>query len=79
MLHIFNLHNFIFHLVCVSCMFCPFLPNSRSIYGAVSCTEQAEFPYAERFSYLLDVLSNASTSEEKEPVHISTNCNDQDR
>ncbi|XP_037496501.1 zinc finger CCCH domain-containing protein 18 isoform X3 [Jatropha curcas] len=39
--------------------------------------EQAEFPSAERFNYLLDVLNNGSSSEEK-LRHISTNYNDQD-
>lgn len=39
--------------------------------------EQAEFPSAERFNYLLDVLNNGSTSEDK-VRHINTNCNDQD-
>lgn len=67
-------------------IFRPFIlpwPNfhtiSHFIFGAVARTEQAKFPYAERFSYLLDVLNNASTSEEKELVHISTKCNEQDR
>ncbi|KAJ4730202.1 zinc finger CCCH domain-containing protein 18 [Melia azedarach] len=39
--------------------------------------EQAEFPSAVRFNYLLDVLNNGSTSEEK-VRHISTHYNDQD-
>ncbi|KAL0001500.1 hypothetical protein SO802_015281 [Lithocarpus litseifolius] len=39
--------------------------------------EQAEFPSAERFNYLLDVLNNGSTSEDK-VRHINTNYNDQD-
>ncbi|XP_024032095.1 zinc finger CCCH domain-containing protein 18 isoform X2 [Morus notabilis] len=59
-------------------------PSSHRSYYGYSMDElklpeeQAEFPYAERFSYLLDVLNNASTSEEKELVHISTKCNEQD-
>ena len=40
--------------------------------------EQAEFPSAERFNYLLDVLNNGSTSEDK-VRHKNTNYNDQDR
>ncbi|XP_022771675.1 zinc finger CCCH domain-containing protein 18-like isoform X2 [Durio zibethinus] len=39
--------------------------------------EQADFPSAERFNYLLDVLNTGSTSEEK-ARHISTNYSDQD-
>ncbi|KAK9284949.1 hypothetical protein L1049_024131 [Liquidambar formosana] len=39
--------------------------------------EQADFPSAERFNYLLDVLNNGSTSEDK-VRHISTNYNDQE-
>ncbi|KAK2648295.1 hypothetical protein Ddye_015784 [Dipteronia dyeriana] len=39
--------------------------------------KQAEFPSAERFNYLLDVLNNGSTSDDK-MRHISTNYNDQD-
>lgn len=40
--------------------------------------EQAEFPSAERFNYLLDVLNNGSTSEDN-VRHISTHYNDQER
>ena len=47
-------------------------------YATLACAEQAEFPSAERFKYLLDVLNNGSTSEDK-VRHINTNCNDQDR
>ncbi|MBA0617860.1 hypothetical protein Godav_027274 [Gossypium davidsonii] len=44
----------------------------------VACADQAvDFPTAERFNYLLDVLNTGSTSEEK-VKHISTNYNDQD-
>ncbi|KAK4845079.1 hypothetical protein QYF36_000592 [Acer negundo] len=43
----------------------------------VAHAEQAEFPSAERFNYLLDVLNNGSTSNDK-MRHISTNYNDQD-
>ncbi|KAL5794291.1 hypothetical protein ACOSP7_002885 [Xanthoceras sorbifolium] len=39
--------------------------------------DQAEFPSAERFNYLLDVLNNGSTSDDK-IRHITTNYNDQD-
>ncbi|XP_022758928.1 zinc finger CCCH domain-containing protein 18-like isoform X2 [Durio zibethinus] len=39
--------------------------------------EQADFPSAKRFNYLLDVLSTDSTSEEK-VRHTSTNYTDQD-
>uniref|UniRef100_A0A5B7A079 Zinc finger CCCH domain-containing protein 18 n=2 Tax=Davidia involucrata TaxID=16924 RepID=A0A5B7A079_DAVIN len=42
-----------------------------------ACAEQAEFPSAERFNYLLDVLNNGSISEDK-VRHISTNYNEQD-
>ncbi|KAK2995648.1 hypothetical protein RJ640_013605 [Escallonia rubra] len=38
---------------------------------------QPEFPSAERFNYLLDVLNNGSTSEEK-VWRINTTCNDQE-
>ncbi|XWS31076.1 hypothetical protein CRYUN_Cryun23aG0046300 [Craigia yunnanensis] len=41
------------------------------------CAEQADFPSAERFNYLLDVLNTGSTSEEK-VRHTSTNYSDQD-
>lgn len=39
--------------------------------------EQGDFPSAERFNYLLDVLNNGSTSEDQ-VSHISTHYNDQD-
>ncbi|PQQ06153.1 zinc finger CCCH domain-containing protein 18 isoform X1 [Prunus yedoensis var. nudiflora] len=39
--------------------------------------EQAEFPSAKEFTYLLDVLNNGSTSEGK-IGHINGNYNDQD-
>ncbi|XVF81462.1 hypothetical protein PTKIN_Ptkin15bG0157300 [Pterospermum kingtungense] len=42
-----------------------------------ACADQADFPSAERFSYLLDVLNTGSTSVEK-VGHISTNYADQD-
>ncbi|XWS36693.1 hypothetical protein CRYUN_Cryun20dG0107400 [Craigia yunnanensis] len=44
---------------------------------ADACAEKADFPSAERFNYLLDVLNTGSTSEEK-VRHISTNYSDQD-
>lgn len=40
--------------------------------------EQAEFPSAERFSYLLDVLNNGSSTSEDKVRHISTHCNEQE-
>ncbi|KAE8075526.1 hypothetical protein FH972_014234 [Carpinus fangiana] len=40
-------------------------------------SEEAEFPSAEHFNYLLNVLNNGSTSEDKRR-HINTNYNDQD-
>ncbi|KAM7492403.1 hypothetical protein LguiA_035324 [Lonicera macranthoides] len=39
--------------------------------------EQTEFPSAERFNYLLDVLNNGSTSDDK-VRHINTKYNDQE-
>lgn len=47
-------------------------------YNCLAHGEQAEFPSAEHFNYLLDVLNNGSTSEDK-LRHISTKYNDQDR
>lgn len=44
----------------------------------VAHAEQAEFPSAKEFTYLLDVLNNGSTSEGK-IGHINGNYNDQDR
>ncbi|XP_062152648.1 zinc finger CCCH domain-containing protein 18 isoform X3 [Alnus glutinosa] len=43
-----------------------------------ACAEQAEFPSAEQFNYLLDVLNNGSASEDNRR-HINTNYIDQDR
>ena len=45
---------------------------------ALACAEQADFPSAERFNYLLDVLKTGYTNEEK-VRHISTNYGDKDR
>ncbi|OMO81338.1 hypothetical protein CCACVL1_12477 [Corchorus capsularis] len=42
-----------------------------------STDEQADFPSAERFNYLLDVLNTGSTSEDR-IRHITTNYGDQD-
>jgi hypothetical protein len=46
--------------------------------NTAACAEQAEFPSAEQFNYLLDVLNNGSASEDNRR-HINTNYNDQDR
>ncbi|XWS75876.1 hypothetical protein CRYUN_Cryun01aG0129400 [Craigia yunnanensis] len=59
--------------------------NNHSYFGysmdelkhADACAEQAAFPSAERFNYLLDVLNTGSTSEEK-VRHISTTYSGQD-
>ncbi|XVE72544.1 hypothetical protein DITRI_Ditri11bG0047000 [Diplodiscus trichospermus] len=59
--------------------------NNRSYFGysmdklkhTDACAEQADFPSAERFNYLLDVLNTGSTSEEK-VGHIGTTYSDQD-
>lgn len=44
-------------------------------YNSLAHAEQSEFPSAERFNYLLDVLNNGSTSEDN-LRHISTNFNE---
>ncbi|OVA15105.1 RNA recognition motif domain [Macleaya cordata] len=44
---------------------------------AEACADHNEFPSADRFSYLLDVLNNGSTSDDK-ARHSNTNYNDQE-
>lgn len=41
--------------------------------------EQPDFPSAERFNYLLDVLNNGSGTTEETIKHIETKYNDQER
>lgn len=73
-----NEHNVIFFFFSYFSHYFKPPPINYFSFSYLAHVEQMEFPSAERFNYLLDVLNNGSTSDDK-VRHINTKYNDQER